>query len=181
MTEPLQGEIIPAGAPMGRPSVYSEAIVSEICTRLSLGEGLIRICNDEHMPHRVTVFRWLDDPRHEDFRNRYARAREVQADSLFDEMEQIADDGSNDWMEKKDRNGDTIGWMVNGEAVARSKLRLEDRRWRAGKLRPKKYGEATLLKVGDHEGNAIPSQLTDVAAGVAALLAVAKDRKEKGE
>ena len=61
------------------------------------------------------------------------------ADTLFDEMLDIADDARNDWME---RNGkDDAGWEANGEHIQRSKLRLEARKWMAGKLRPKKYGD----------------------------------------
>ena len=85
-----------------------------------------------------TVIRWL--ARDENFAQRYARAREMQAEVLADQMLEIADDGTNDWMAKRDREGNVTGWQLNGEAVARSKLRLEQRRWYAEKLRPKVYG-----------------------------------------
>jgi terminase small subunit-like protein len=47
------------------------------------------------MPDMATVFRWL--ARHAEFRDQYARAREVQADYLAEEILEIADDGRNDW------------------------------------------------------------------------------------
>lgn len=153
-TQPQTDEFEPVPQ-RGRPSSFTQQIADEICDRIALGESLIEIASDDHMPDRVTVYRWLWSGKHEDFRNAYARAREAQADSLFDEMQTIADDGANDWMEKRSADGAMIGWQLNGEAVARSKLRLEDRRWRAGKLRPKTYGDATMLKHANAEGEVI--------------------------
>jgi hypothetical protein len=80
----------------------------------------------------------------------YARAREEQADAIFDEVLNIADDARNDWMEKHDEDGANIGWRENGEAIRRSQLRIDARKWMAGKLRPKKYGDKLELS-GDSE------------------------------
>jgi hypothetical protein len=43
-------------------------------------------------------------------------------------------------MEKKNKDGDAVGYELNGENIQRSKMRLEQRRWYAEKLRPKVYG-----------------------------------------
>ena len=43
------------------------------------------------MPNKATVFRWLSAEGNKDFRNQYSRARDIQADILFDEIHQIAD------------------------------------------------------------------------------------------
>lgn len=91
------------------------------------------------MPDKATVCRWL--AKHQSFRDQYARAREAQADALFDEMIDIADDGRNDWMEARDKDGANIGWKENGEALRRSQIRIDARKWMAGKLRPKAYGD----------------------------------------
>jgi hypothetical protein len=138
------------------------------------------ICRDEHMPGRNTVLGWLgmDNEKGEVFRAKYARAREVQADSFVDEMIEIADDGTNDWMEQCDKDGGLIGWRVNGEAIARSKLRIETRRWNAAKLRPKKYGEATILKHADAEGEKMETQETSILE-LARLTAFLLSKAEK--
>jgi hypothetical protein len=99
------------------------------------------------MPGKATVFRWLGV--HEAFRDQYARAREAQADTLADEMLDIADDGDNDWMERKGEDGQSLGWRENGEAIGRSKLRLDTRKWIASKLKPKKYGDKLALGGAD--------------------------------
>lgn len=126
-------------ADRGRPTDYSEAITSRILTRIMDGESLRTICLDDDMPTRSTVHLWL--AKHQDFSDQYAIARDRQADTIFDEILDIADDGSNDWMEKRDDEGASLGWKENGEAIARSRLRVDTRKWMAGKLRPKKYGD----------------------------------------
>jgi hypothetical protein len=88
-----------------------------------------------------------------DFREQYARARDAQADTLADEIIDIADDGSNDWMERELESGKTIE-VVNAEHISRSKLRVDARKWVAAKLKPKKYGDKTLL--GSDPENPLP-------------------------
>ncbi len=79
-------------AKKGRPSLYTEALVAKICRRLAEGETLRAICRDEAMPDKATVLRWLGDKTKADFRDQCAHAREMQADALFDEALEIADD-----------------------------------------------------------------------------------------
>lgn len=119
---------------------YSEEIADRICDALADARSLRSICAEPDMPSQSTVFRWLADERFASFRERYARAREAQADAIFDEILDIADDGSNDWMERRREDG-SVDEVFNHEHVQRSKLRIEARRWMAGKLRPKVYGE----------------------------------------
>lgn len=128
----------------GRPSMkMTDEIVGRICERLALGESLRSICADPLLPSQPTVFKWLANS--PEFALRYARAREAQADAIFDEILDIADDGSNDWMQARDKDGAFIGWKENGEALQRSRLRIDARKWMAGKLRPTKYGEKLLV------------------------------------
>ncbi|MBQ0707851.1 terminase small subunit protein [Ochrobactrum sp. AP1BH01-1] len=129
----------------GRPSDYTQEVADLICERIADGESLRTICDDQGMPSRTTVFKWLS--RFNEFADQYARAREAQADTLFDEILSIADDGRNDWMEKTNKDGEVIGEVFNKEAVQRSSLRVEARKWMAGKLRPKKYSEKLDLNV----------------------------------
>jgi hypothetical protein len=92
------------------------------------------------------VFRWLNQ--HAAFREKYARARDAQADVLAEETLEIADDGSNDWIFRNDP--DNPGYLLNGEHVQRSKLRIDARKWFASKVAPKKYGDKVQL-AGDAE------------------------------
>lgn len=128
----------------GRPSSYSEELAASILERLADGESLRSICDDDDMPDKSTVFRWLTA--NDTFRDQYALAREAQADALFDDVLAIADDGRNDWMKRK--FGEDERWVENGEALRRSQIRIDARKWMAGKLKPKKYGEKLDLNHG---------------------------------
>jgi hypothetical protein len=133
---------------MGRPSLYTPELADEICRRLAEGESLRAICREEGMPTASTVFLWLGAD--EAFRSKYARAREVQAELMADELLEIADDGQNDWMERHNKDGEAVGWVENGEALRRSQLRVATRQWIASKLLPKKYGDKQQL---EHSGS----------------------------
>jgi len=113
------------------------------------------------------VFRWLADDRYLQFREQYARAREAQADALFDEILVIADDGTNDWMERKNQDDQNIGWRENGEALRRSQLRVDARKWMASKLQPKKYGDKLDL---NHSGSVVTQTDEQINARIAQLL-----------
>lgn len=146
----------------GRPSVYTDEMADTICERIADGESLRSICQGEDMPAKSTVFGWLADPAHEEFRTKYALAREAQTEALVDEMTEIADDGTNDWMELRDSDGAAIGWKENGEALRRSALRISTRQWIAEKLKPKKYGNKVALS--DADGGPLVVQVVKFAA-----------------
>lgn len=123
---------------VGAPAfAWTNAIEDELFKRIAEGESLRDICGDAHLPSRETVRKRLIAD--EAFQGRYARAREAQADAIFDEILTIADDARNDWMER--RGDEDAGWVANGEHIQRSRLRIDARKWMAGKLRPKVYGE----------------------------------------
>lgn len=123
---------------MGRPSDYGPEIAGDICDRLASGQTLREICRGDAMPDQTTVYRWIRV--HDEFRNQYALAREAQADTWADEILEISDDGSNDWMERNHGDNDPVE-VANHEHISRSKLRVEARKWLMGKAAPKKYGD----------------------------------------
>ena len=132
---------------LGRPSDYCEEVVQEICDRLSEGEGLVSICNDDHMPEQKTVYRWLSSK--EEFCQRYTRAREEQADTLADQILAIADE-SPETVPVYDKEGNVIDIKIDAGYVAYQKQRIEARKWTAMKLKPKKYGDKVAVG-GDPE------------------------------
>ena len=132
--------------PGGRPSDYSPQITKDICVRLGLGESLREICSKEGMPDKSTVMRWLAT--HAEFRDQYASAREAQADYYAEEIIEISDDGSNDWMERQRSDG-SIEEVENKEVLNRSRLRVDTRKWLMARMAPKKYGDRVVQA---HEG-----------------------------
>lgn len=133
----------------GRPSLFTQEIADLICERIgTTPRGLDFICdNDELLPSASTVHRWLNGDAA--FCESYRRARERQADLIFDECLEIADDGSNDTKLLKRGDGSETE-VCNAEWISRSKLRVDTRLRMAGKLSPKKYGDK--LEV-DHTGS----------------------------
>ena len=124
---------------MGRPSLYSPEMAERICDLIgttSKGMAFI-LASNAALPSVSTVNNWLADPEKVDFLARYLRAREQQADLMFDECLEIADDKSADG----DRGDNGKETQHATEQVARSKLRVDTRLRMAGKLAPKKYGD----------------------------------------
>lgn len=123
------------------------AVLTEICEQLANSSmGLAYICReDERLPTSKSVYQWLSaeikSTGSRILGDMYAHAKESQADYLADELIEIADDGTNDWMEKKGKDGENIGYELNGEHVQRSRIRVDVRKWIAAKLKPRVYGD----------------------------------------
>lgn len=143
---------------LGRPRRLSDRLADKICQGILEGKSLRRVCEPELMPAAALVCRWLanPDPYYETFRQQYAHACEERAESFIEEILDIADDGTNDWMEEHYPNGDAKGWKENGEAIQRSKLRVEARKWYASKMKPKKYGDKIDVS---SDGKALPTPI----------------------
>ena len=114
----------------GRPSLYTEALASEICERMGQGESLASICESGHMPAISTIFYWLQ--KQPTFSDAYAHARDNMAHAIFDECLAIADEATGDI----DKEGNP-----NNTNVQRAKLRIDTRFRMAGKLNPKVYSD----------------------------------------
>lgn len=111
----------------GRPTVFKRKVFNEICRRLAEGQTLREICRDESMPARSTVRGWVIEDR-EGVSAQYARAEALGLEEWNDETLEIADDGSNDWMERRRKDG-SIEVALDREHVERSKLRIAQRNW----------------------------------------------------
>ena len=137
----------------GRPSKFTEAVASEIVSRLSAGETLRSICRDENMPSWQSIYNWISD--NEEFSGRIARARELGEDAIAQECVDIADNATNDWMARLDKDGVSAGWLLNGDHVQRSKLRIDTRLKLLAKWNPKKYGDKVQQEHSGPEGGAL--------------------------
>lgn len=136
---------------MARPTKYTPELTDLICERLSEGDSLRTVCLADDMPDKATVFRWLRI--HKQFRDQYETAKQESADAMADEILDIADDGTNDWMDKTNKDGEVIGEALNSEHVQRSRLRIDTRKFLMAKMKPKKYGDKVDLSIGGPEGS----------------------------
>jgi hypothetical protein len=142
-----QENVSKAPKKIGRPTIFTKLMEDIICTRIAEGESLREIVRSEGMPDRTVIYDWLlKDP---EFANRYARAREEQADTLADEIIAISDENPRT-NEIRDSDGNVLDIKIDSGYVAYQKQRIEARKWTAMKLKPKKYGDKLAL-AGDAE------------------------------
>ena len=103
------------------PHLYSKDTAAQICSRLALGQSLIAICTDPAMPSYATVQRWLSNDV-ATFREDYARAKHEYAHYIAEECMTIAD-------------------SATAETAQVCRLQVDTRKWYAGKVMPKVYGD----------------------------------------
>lgn len=127
------------GNPLGRPSDYTEEQADSICEHIAGGKSLVSWCNPEGRPNYTTVMRWLQS--FEDFRNKYARAREAQADFLAEEIVSISDTPVKGFKTKTNEKGEIE--ITESDMIEHRRLQVDARKWYASKLAPKKYGDKT--------------------------------------
>jgi hypothetical protein len=112
----------------GRPSKYTPELGEKIANLLAEGKSLRRICDSNpDLPDRTTLLRWACDPKHP-FYDQYARGRDMQADTLADDIIDIADEAT-----------------TKDEAQI-ARVRVDSRKWIASKLKPKRYGDKLALE-----------------------------------
>jgi len=129
--------------PVGRPSSYSDALADAVCERMLNGQSLVKICEDEEMPSRTTIYRWMDA--RPDFVARCARAREGLADYLLDRIEQMAD-------------------ATTELNVQSQKVKISTAQWRAMKMAPRVYGERSRTELTGADGGPIRVAATTIDA-----------------
>lgn len=130
---------------MGRPSDFTPELANAICERIALGESLRSICNDDKIPEERTIHRWLNrsEPEFVAFRQQYAHAREVQADTYADKI---------------------VDEAFSATDAAIGRLRMDALKWKASKLAPKKYGDKLQLG-GDEDGAPIKHEFSWLPSG----------------
>lgn len=115
-----------------------DTIFPLILSEIEEGASLRSILKRDDMPSRYTFFEWIHAD--EQKANQYARACEFRAESIFEEILEIADDSSNDFTLADLGDGIQVE-KFNSEHVQRSRLRVDSRKWMLGKMQPKIYGD----------------------------------------
>lgn len=118
------------------PSKYTPELADAICDLLANGQSLVEVCKQDAFPGYSSILRWLEV--NEEFRGKYARAREMQADYYAQEIIDLADKCREG---KKTRETKDGTFIETGDMVERSRLQIDARKWFASKVAPKKYGD----------------------------------------
>jgi len=103
-----------------------------------------------------TFYKLIHDS--EELTKRYARACEVRADKMFEEILEIADNKDND-IETLELDGVEIQ-KSNKEVIERTKIRIDARKWMIGKMQPKKYGDKLDVTSAGNEIKQAPPTIT---------------------
>jgi hypothetical protein len=123
----------------GNRTLYTAELADRLLDELAEGRTLTNVCDDPGMPSRSTVRLWVREDR-EGFAVRYSQAREFGYHMWIDDIIDIADDGRNDWMERRRKDGSVF--VPNRENIKRSRLRSNVRCWLLSNALPRLYGDA---------------------------------------
>lgn len=140
---------------INRQSWDRQAVMDVICHRIATSsDGLATICREnKDLPSVSTVLQWLTDEAmaagEPVLSDMYARAKESQADFMADEIIYISDFEAGQPVMLPSGDPLLIGgkpvFKVDNASVQHARLRTENRKWVAAKLRPRKYGDALKL------------------------------------
>lgn len=149
---------MPKRAGAGRKTDYTEKLADEICELVaSQPAGLETICRkNPHLPGSTTIYRWL--VKHEEFAEKYLKAKRLQVNILVDQMLDIADDSSGDVIVGEDGQE-----RLNREFYQRSRLKIDTRKFLAAKLLPRLYGDKVITEITGKDGGAIVKISTNTA------------------
>ncbi len=124
---------------MGRPTKYTKELANEICEAIATSEkGLQTLCDENpHWPERGNIFRWMI--RYDDFRHNYTVAKERQVEVSIDYLQEMANEPH--------RYIDEFGNVRIDVSLLRCKM--DAIKWKAGKLKAKKYGDSKQEEVNN--------------------------------
>lgn len=110
-----------------RPTLYHPYWAQRICSHIERGWSLRSFCEKADNPRMATVLKWLKEEA--EFQAQYVRAREASADASYDHVVNL--------VEK------TMHGLIDPQAA---RVAIDARKWAAGKMKPKVYGDS--IKVG---------------------------------
>lgn len=142
-----------------------EVIFEEVCLVIATTHRGLNHILREIIPKNVgitccpvTFYRRVDAI--PEYVNKYAEARRRQAEYMVEQIIDIADDVSADkYVDEEGRE------HTNHEAINRSRLRVDARKWHASKLAPKKYGDSTKLEHSGPDGEPLTKVTVEIVNG----------------
>lgn len=139
--------------------MFNQTKADAICARLAEGASL-RKAAAEVQVSASHVLDWTESV--PAFGEQYAQARARGYQWLADEIIEISDDSAGDVIETES------GPKADAERVARSKLRVDSRKWMLAKMLPKLYGEKIDHTLTGENGGPIQLGVTLEIVGVPA-------------
>lgn len=122
---------------------YSDNLAQEICERVSAGELLILICDDEHMPTVRRAYQWLKE--HSEFQQLYNASLQDRLSIFEEQIIAISDDVKRDFRTVIKKGQEKR--VADPEVIARAKLRVETRLKYLRAFKPQRWAEQSTLNV----------------------------------
>lgn len=169
---------MPSGGQNAVP--FDQNAADALCAWMADGKSLKSWLNEGQKTasgRRLTaeiVYRWIRTV--ETFAISYAQAKEDRADTLVDEMFEIAADATDDAFIDYREDGTPVA-KINGRAMKRAQIEIDVRKWAAEKMRPASYGNR--LDVTSN-GKTIGAPIKDAAERLSQIVLAALAR-QKGE
>lgn len=168
---------------IGRPSIFTDKLADQICTRIALGNSLRKVCLADDMPDITTIIAWCREK--PEFSKQYDRACVDRGNHLAEEALEIADQ-TPETEPVRDKAGEVIDMRLHSAYVAWQKNRVDARRWFASKMSPKRFGDKVQTEVSGIDGSAIKVETVALDVAIlspesrAALKAALLEMKSKG-
>lgn len=122
-------------------------LIDKVCELMAEGQSINQICQMPGMPSKATWYRWMHD-NYLDIQDKYARARDAQADYYANQIIEIADSAG-----------------ASGAEVAKAKLQIDARKWVAARMAPRSWGNKVDVQVSS--GKDLPTSLAEIFAQAA--------------
>ena len=135
--------------PPARPTQYSYKLSEAICERITHGQTTAEVTRDPKMPTWGILARWRRE--HEDFNRRYTIARQSCCELWADEIIDISDDSTNDYVQRVSAKG-AVRTVFDRESFERSRLRVDNRKWVVSKLLRHVYGDKAEVELRTPDG-----------------------------
>jgi hypothetical protein len=169
---------------------YSREVADFVLDQMADGISLREICRvgreaNPMFPAPGTVRGWAVQDI-DGMAERYARARKAQADHWADEILEITDDATNDWVERVNARTGKTEIKLDHEHVQRSALRADARKWLLAKLHPEVFADRLAHQTLGKDGKPVdPTKHTfaveDTRAPIDELISGALAKVEQKE
>jgi hypothetical protein len=128
---------------VGRPTIYSKEIGNLIFEAMSDGSDLVSVCKLEGMPHRTTVYVWMD--KYPEFKDMIGKGRIGLADFMANQIHVIAQ-------------------TAKPENSSADSIKLQAYKWLTSKIRPRVYGDKVQTEVSGPDGGPIEATVLDASS-----------------
>lgn len=119
-----------------------ENTFKQILLGIEEGDSLRSVLKREGMPNSSTFYEWIDNDKEKSIH--YARACEKRADTMFEQILEIAYTPEQGITTKETERGLEI---TTADMLGHRKLKIDSIKWMLGKMQPKKYGDKAGIDI----------------------------------